>query len=282
MKSKVLIQVDCDGKYALSSHYGEQIKDDEDDVFYSSINNILSILKKFGLKATFFVVGKDLETFEKVEVLKEVVKNEHEIANHTYNHPNDLSKMSQQDIQNEILQTNDIIYSKLGIKAKGFRAPNFDISEKILNVLEQNEMIYDCSLINTPWKSLLRVFKGENMLTSNYLGRMTHIPPTVNINEIQISTFPFLKFPCNLSYLLALPAKISYRLFRVLYKYHLKTETPLIFIVHLSDFVDNIYLYKTESRYFKSLPKRLFFIERIFEIFAKSFDSVTTTEYIIN
>lgn len=262
MKSKVLIQVDCDGKYALSSHYCEQIKDDEDDAFYSSINNILTILKKYNLKATFFVVGKDLETAEKVEILKEVVKNQHEIANHTYNHPNDLSKMSQLDIQTEILQTNDIIYNKLGIKVKGFRAPNFDISKKTLEVLEKNRMIYDCSLINTPWKSVLRVLKGKNMLISNYLGRMSHISPNTNINEIQISTFPFIKFPCNLSYLLALPEKISYCLFKVLYKHHLKTKAPLIFIVHLSDFVDNIYLYKTESRYFKSLQKRLFLLKK--------------------
>lgn len=281
MNSQVLIQVDCDGEHALSSHYGERLWNKEaHDIFYLTINNIVLLLKKFNLKATFFVVGKDLEDSYKVNILRNVVLEGHEIANHTYTHPNNLSKMKPSDIQDEIRKTNRIIFDNLGVEVKGFRAPNFDIGTNTLNILAKNGIIYDCSLLSTPWKPLLRALKGENIIFSNYLGRISFIPSSMHIMEIPVSTFPYFKFPCNLSYMLALPEIISSKYFRALYKYYLKRDKPLILVLHLSDFVDNAYLFKTESKYFKSLRKRLFFIEEVFYILANYFNSTTTTDYV--
>ena len=46
----------------------------------------LSILKKYDIKATFFVVGENIE-YQK-DVLKEVYNQGHEIGNHMYAHEN--------------------------------------------------------------------------------------------------------------------------------------------------------------------------------------------------
>lgn len=49
--------------------------------------NILHTLKKYNVKATFFVVGKSIIATEKSkELLKEISKNGHAIGNHTYSH----------------------------------------------------------------------------------------------------------------------------------------------------------------------------------------------------
>lgn len=283
MKSYVLVQVDCDGMYALISHYGEHINSsmkNETDVFYWSINRIALLLKRFNLRATFFVVGKDLETPENVDILKEIVLDGHEISNHTYTHPNNFSKMSDINKKKEIEKANRIIYQKLGVISKGFRAPNFDINVNILNTLCESGITYDCSYLYTPWKPLLRIMKGLNPITSSYLGGINAMPQVYGITEIPVSTFPYLKFPCNLSYMLALPETISYKYFEFLYQYYLSKNKPLILILHLSDFVDNEYLFKTELKYFKSLQKRLFFVENIFRILSTQFNSVTTIDYI--
>lgn len=281
MKSYVLIQVDCDGEYVLSSHYGEKMsKEKEYDVFYTAINFIVSLLKKYSLKATFFVVGRDLEDANKVDILRNVVAEGHEIANHTYTHPNGLSKMSISDIQSEISETNRIISKNLAIEVYGFRAPNFDISNNTLNILEKNKIIYDCSILDTPWKPMFRALKGLDIFSSSYLGRMFFLPSSKNIIEIPVSTFPYIKFPCNLSYMLALPELIAPKYFQMLYKYYLEREKTLVLVLHLSDFVDNVYLFRTEAKYFKSLRKRLFFIEDIFKILSNSFKSTTTIDYV--
>lgn len=281
MKSYVLIQVDCDGKYVLSSHYGEKMSNEnEHDVFYAAINNIVSLLKKYSLKATFFVVGRDLEDADRVDILRNVIAERHEIANHTYTHPNDLSKMSISDIQGEISETNRIIFKKLGVQVYGFRAPNFDISTNTLNILEKSKIIYDCSILATPWKPVFRALKGLDIFSSSYLGRMSFLPSTKNIFEIPVSTSPYIKFPCNLSYMLALPEMIAPKYFKMLYRYYLEREKTFVLVLHLSDFVDNVYLFRTESKYFKSLRKRLFFIEDIFYILSNYFNSTTTIDYV--
>jgi len=44
----------------------------------------LETLKKFNLKVTFFVIGKNCQKFP--QVLKEIVKDGHSIGNHSFSH----------------------------------------------------------------------------------------------------------------------------------------------------------------------------------------------------
>ncbi|WWU66151.1 polysaccharide deacetylase family protein [Clostridium baratii] len=49
--------------------------------------NVLKILDKYNVKATFFILGTSLNANDKAkELLKEIAKNGHAIANHTYSH----------------------------------------------------------------------------------------------------------------------------------------------------------------------------------------------------
>ena len=59
----------------------------------------LSILKKYNVKATFFVVGENIE-YQK-DVLKEVFEQGHEIGNHMYGHEN-INKISKKEIKESI------------------------------------------------------------------------------------------------------------------------------------------------------------------------------------
>lgn len=83
-------------------------------------NEILDVLKKYDVKATFFVVGKHCNWYSKP--LIRASKEGHEIGNHTFNHP-DISNLSTDDIKKEIKLCEDTIVKLTGVKPTLFRPP---------------------------------------------------------------------------------------------------------------------------------------------------------------
>jgi peptidoglycan/xylan/chitin deacetylase (PgdA/CDA1 family) len=94
---------------------------------------ILDILKKYGAKATFFVVGSNALLYP--DIVKSEAEQGHEIGNHTFSHP-DLKKISASDFIDEVRKTSDVIYNITGKTPKLFRPPggylNNDIVKEII------------------------------------------------------------------------------------------------------------------------------------------------------
>lgn len=93
---------------------------------------ILQILKKFKIKATFFVTGESLSLHP--EILKSVVSEGHIVGNHTWNHP-DITKISTKDLYKEIYSLNKAIKKITRKDVKLFRPPYGEINEKSRRVL---------------------------------------------------------------------------------------------------------------------------------------------------
>ena len=71
----------------------------------------LDILKKFHAKATFFILGKNVAGNE--ELLKRMVKEGHQLGNHSYSHP-ELTEITEEQIYKEINETQKIIKAASG------------------------------------------------------------------------------------------------------------------------------------------------------------------------
>lgn len=88
---------------------------------------ILDILKKYNIKAVFFVVGRRLggnKTGQ--EILKRMHAEGHAIGNHSYNHPGFrgmLAKNGKQAVVNEIAATHQAIFNATGAVHPFFRFP---------------------------------------------------------------------------------------------------------------------------------------------------------------
>lgn len=82
---------------------------------------VLSTLEEKGIKATFFVMGSELE--KKPEIGKGIVLAGHELANHSYSHQRMWFK-SQSFIANEIEKTNALI-RKTGYKGDIYFRPPY-------------------------------------------------------------------------------------------------------------------------------------------------------------
>jgi peptidoglycan/xylan/chitin deacetylase (PgdA/CDA1 family) len=71
---------------------------------------ILSLLKKYHVKATFFVLGRKVEQYP--QVIKTMLQEGHEVGNHTYDHPC-LTKVDEQERERELERT-DLDLDMLG------------------------------------------------------------------------------------------------------------------------------------------------------------------------
>lgn len=70
--------------------------------------SLLNDLKRANIQATFFVVGKNLESSEGKELLRRAAAEGHQIGNHTYSHPY-LTELQAGEIREEILRTEKLI-----------------------------------------------------------------------------------------------------------------------------------------------------------------------------
>lgn len=108
--------------------------DGPDDVFTPQV---LDILKKYDVKATFFLIG------EKVPYNKSIVKREkeegHEIGNHTYTHIN-AAKTSKEQIENEVTKTQEVIKEVTGQYPTIFRPPYRALSRDLCQTVKSKNM----------------------------------------------------------------------------------------------------------------------------------------------
>lgn len=89
---------------------------------------VLDVLKKYNVKATFFLVGKHVEKYS--GVARRIVEEGHEIGNHTYSH-RDLVPSSRRKLKREILKGQEAIYRVTGVYPRYFRPPRGIYSEAV-------------------------------------------------------------------------------------------------------------------------------------------------------
>lgn len=108
----------------------------DDGPSYNTIK-IVNTLVKYDSKATFFLVGNQVEKYAKT--MDVLVKNGMDIGNHTYSHK-ELTKLRDKEILKEIDLTNEVIYNKTGIKPM-FLRPSYGAMNKRIKKLSTMPII---------------------------------------------------------------------------------------------------------------------------------------------
>ena len=90
---------------------------------------VLDLLKKEGVKATFFCVGENVAKYP--EIYQRIIKEGHTIGNHTYNHLN-AWKVTRESYLSNVEKASEVIDSKL------FRPPYGKLSSALSKELAAN------------------------------------------------------------------------------------------------------------------------------------------------
>ncbi|NER27342.1 MAG: polysaccharide deacetylase family protein [Symploca sp. SIO1C4] len=91
----------------------------DDGPWPKTTNEVLYILKKHNIKATFFVLGTNVKNYS--GRLKQIVEHGHAIGNHSWSHPYSYQNPSAAAL--EIDRTEDLLYKISGVKTSLFRPP---------------------------------------------------------------------------------------------------------------------------------------------------------------
>lgn len=106
--------------------------DDGPDTIYTP--KILDVLKKYNVKATFFLMGSRVKKYP--GIVKRIINEGHIIANHTWSHAN-LTKISEERFKEEINRTSNILAKKTGKDIMLLRPPYGAVSVEILQELKE-------------------------------------------------------------------------------------------------------------------------------------------------
>ena len=141
--------------------------DDEDGVFLTFDDGptpgvtewILSTLDKYDAKATFFVLGKNVEMYP--DLYKRILDAGHKVGNHTYSHKS-LRHLSVDAQRSEILSVQELL-RKLGVHSRYIRPPygNFDANTVAIAKAEGADIML-WSIDSMDWSKRASI---ENMKT---------------------------------------------------------------------------------------------------------------------
>ena len=190
-------KVECNGRRCVSLTF-----DDGPSPLHTP--ELLEILRKSNVQATFFVIGKEAERFP--DLLHRVAADGHLIANHTYSHPLLFCFLAPWRLRREIEKGQEAIEKIWGRRPRYFRSP-VGLRHPLLDLyLEQAKLEYISwtirsfdTLVPQPEVILKRILKrvapGDIILlhdnASAGAGLMLNVLPRL-INELKGRGFEFV------------------------------------------------------------------------------------------
>ena len=122
----------------------------DDGPWPNSTAQVLDVLKKSNVKATFFMVGMQVQKYP--QLLKQVVANGHAIGNHTWSHQYDHYNASA--AAREIDRTAEIVYKTTGVKTSLFRPPAGILNNGLVSYAhEKKYAVVMWSVDSKDWRS---------------------------------------------------------------------------------------------------------------------------------
>lgn len=106
----------------------------DDGPHASSTPEILDTLRRFGVSATFFLVGKHVES--NFDVARAIVDGGHEIENHTFSHSL-LFLLTNKQMRDEICRTDELLKRMDGAQPRFLRPPVGLFTKRVLDIVEE-------------------------------------------------------------------------------------------------------------------------------------------------
>lgn len=218
---------------------------------------LLALLEHWRVRATLFVITRDLEDPVKIEAIRPFVAAGHEIGCHSHWHHPHFATLSRAEVEHEILGAADRIESVLGVRPRGFRAPGFAQNPHTIDVLREGGFQYDASLLATFLGPIARTWyflhsgmnAEERRRRSAMFGRLADalrsqrphmLDDAPQLASVPVTVVPLLRTPFHTSYLLWLEG-ISPALARSYLALGLGlcrlTSLPPSYLLHSLDFI---------------------------------------------
>lgn len=141
----------CENKIALTF-------DDGPSAQYTE--KILDILKKYDVKATFFLIGESAEKYP--ELVEREISEGHELGNHTWTHPH-MNGCDSKRLCGELQKTEDFLKEKFDYTPKLFRPPEgfcCKTVQKCADKFGYNIVLWDIDTTDWAHNSVNNIVRG--------------------------------------------------------------------------------------------------------------------------
>jgi peptidoglycan/xylan/chitin deacetylase (PgdA/CDA1 family) len=118
-------------------------------IYEKALPRLARLFEEERIPATFFAIGSDLDDENSARVAS-LARGGHEIANHSFGHRYDLTRLDRAAIRREIERGAEAIGRACGERPEGFRAPGYTITDTVFDVLEELGVAYDSSVFPCP------------------------------------------------------------------------------------------------------------------------------------
>jgi peptidoglycan/xylan/chitin deacetylase (PgdA/CDA1 family) len=190
----------------------------------------LDLFAALGVRATFFVIGRDLERDlaaggRGAALLRRALAAGHELANHSFEHAYDLVRWTPAAMRAD-LSACDGLLRRLGAEPQGFRAPGYTHDATLLRQVRALGYRYDSSSLPSPPYYLaklgalaaLRVHGRRSRSLAEgaraFLGKAApHRRDDVDLWELPIGVATPLRLPLVGTFLLSGPRALADRLY---------------------------------------------------------------------
>jgi peptidoglycan/xylan/chitin deacetylase (PgdA/CDA1 family) len=211
---------------------------------------LLEVFRNNHIQATLFISGKAVDYLQQGHFLQEITRESHEVASHGYAHT-DYRDWSYQKIREEICRSKKVLEDATGQRVKGFRAPQFLISEKVVRAVKECGFLYDSSLPDVSGVSAARLLRRVHTDTA-LLKSITE----EGLREFTIDSIPVLRVPHGLLWINLISLKVYKLLFSAAGK------DPYIFFMHPFDLIHN------KSRVPLDFKRKIFYLKNQTRIYS--------------
>ena len=143
--------------------------------------DVLDILAAHGARATFFVIGSVVEP--RHDLLRRMIAEGHEVGNHSWSHPRLAQDCDDDRVREELVSTTDAIANVIGHAPRRFRAPRYDVDERVLEIASGLGLHHTPGDVTPPdWKeqcttAFITTFVLKQVVPGVVVGLHDGIPP---------------------------------------------------------------------------------------------------------
>jgi peptidoglycan-N-acetylglucosamine deacetylase len=206
MSTTFAVHVDCDPLWIYEREYGITLAN-HDAIYVQALPDLLALFRALGIRATFFVIGRELDNARCREFCRRVLAEGHTLANHSFTHATNFAQLDGPAQAAEIRQTHTRLI-EIGANPKGYRSPGYFFSPAIGATLNELGYRYDGSILPGPASLLMAVYMrtvgkardksfgvNRNLFASRAIGNLGG-----RLRSVPIAVMPFLRMPVHTTF----------------------------------------------------------------------------------
>lgn len=238
------LSVDVDSVASHLEGYGFERPEDDGKAYRLAVPRLLDVLDALDARCTFFLIVE--EASRHPDVLREIVDRGHEVASHSLTHRLPFGGLSTTEMEREVRGSRDRLAAATGAAVEGFRAPSWDLSERLMEAVVDAGYRYDASTYPSfllpllRWSVARRSDTGASRTASGLFdGVLGPTYPHVRgsgrgeLVEVPICTAPFTRLPFYHTMRFLLPGPV----FAALRRLALTRRGTVTYQFHAVDFM---------------------------------------------